>query len=85
MYVNSFLSFLTTNYSIYLNRITKKSDKLFYKSLSDPLYRARNGTRTRDPLLGKEMLYQLSHSRITLATTYSPSQSPDKYHQPLKS
>ncbi len=28
------------------------------------LFRARDGTRTRDPLLGKEMLYQLSHSRI---------------------
>lgn len=27
--------------------------------------RARDGTRTRDPLLGKEMLYQLSHSRIS--------------------
>ncbi len=26
--------------------------------------KARDGTRTRDPLLGKEMLYQLSHSRI---------------------
>ena len=29
------------------------------------IHKARNGTRTRDPLLGKEMLYQLSHSRIS--------------------
>ena len=28
---------------------------------------ARNGTRTRDPNLGKVMLYQLSYSRIALA------------------
>ena len=28
------------------------------------LYRAVNGTRTRDPRLGKPMLYQLSHYRL---------------------
>ena len=27
----------------------------------------------------------LSYEPINLATTYSPSQSPDKYHQPLRS
>ncbi len=29
---------------------------------------ARNGTRTRDPDLGKVVLYQLSYSRIVLAS-----------------
>jgi hypothetical protein len=28
------------------------------------MYRAGNGTRTRDPNLGKVVLYQLSYSRI---------------------
>jgi hypothetical protein len=31
------------------------------------LYRAGNGTRTRDPQLGKLMLYQLSYSRYATA------------------
>jgi hypothetical protein len=30
------------------------------------LNRAGNGTRTRDPNLGKVVLYQLSYSRVTL-------------------
>ena len=30
----------------------------------DPVYEAGDGTRTRDPLLGKQMLYQLSYSRM---------------------
>ena len=34
-------------------------------SLSLPLIRAGNGTRTRDPNLGKVVLYQLSYSRVT--------------------
>ncbi len=29
-----------------------------------PKYRAGNGTRTRDPNLGKVVLYQLSYSRV---------------------
>ena len=28
------------------------------------IFRARNGTRTRDPDLGKVVLYQLSYSRL---------------------
>ena len=35
-----------------------------------PLLGADDGTRTRDPHLGKVMLYQLSHIR-TLHTVYS--------------
>ncbi len=31
--------------------------------------RAEDGTRTRDPHLGKVMLYQLSHFRVRLAAT----------------
>ena len=30
-----------------------------------PIARADDGTRTRDPHLGKVMLYQLSHIRVT--------------------
>ena len=30
--------------------------------------RARDGTRTRDPDLGKVVLHQLSHSRLCLTT-----------------
>jgi hypothetical protein len=30
----------------------------------NPVERAKNGTRTRDPNLGKVMLYQLSYFRI---------------------
>ena len=43
------------------------------------------GVRTLDPLRARQVLSQLSYIPIVLATTYSPSQSPDKYHQPLKS
>ena len=32
-------------------------------------FRARNGTRTRDPDLGKVVLYQLSYSRIKISNT----------------
>ena len=32
----------------------------------EQLKEARDGTRTRDPDLGKVVLYQLSHSRICL-------------------
>ena len=37
-----------------------------------PFWRAGNGTRTRDPNLGKVVLYQLSYSRASAAnvTTY---------------
>ena len=34
------------------------------------LQRARDGTRTRDPDLGKVVLHQLSHSRISLVRLY---------------
>ena len=37
---------------------------MFYKKRGE---RAENGTRTRDPNLGKVVLYQLSYFRITTA------------------
>ena len=43
------------------------------------------GIRTLDPLRARQVLSQLSYTPINLATTYSPSPSPDKYHRPLKS
>ena len=52
---------------------TKKGIHFGYPLLV--LLRARDGTRTRDPDLGKVVLHKLSHSRIlfevyTLKTTY---------------
>ncbi len=39
------------------------------------LLRARDGTRTRDPDLGKVVLHQLSHSRISvICLVYSQAQ-----------
>ena len=37
----------------------------FYESLLVVKKRAENGTRTRDPNLGKVVLYQLSYFRLT--------------------
>ena len=39
---------------------------------SNPTVRAGNGTRTRDPNLGKVVLYQLSYSRIPHPEADSP-------------
>ncbi len=50
----------------------KKSPGTCLKRSSETFQRATDGTRTRDFLLGKEVLYQLSHCRIYqchLATT----------------
>ena len=38
---------------------------------SNPTVRAGNGTRTRDPNLGKVVLYQLSYSRVRQNLTNS--------------
>ena len=38
-----------------------------------PIARADDGTRTRDPHLGKVMLYQLSHIRVSLAYLFEHS------------
>ena len=40
------------------------------KTISPCLSRAEDGTRTRDPNLGKVMLYQLSYFRISLHQVY---------------
>ena len=44
-----------------------------------------NEIRTRDLLLARQALSQLSYTPINLASTYSPVPSPAKYHRPLKS
>ena len=42
---------------------TKEAGRFAQPSLVYVCVGAGNGTRTRDPLLGKQMLYQLSYSR----------------------
>ena len=54
-------------------------DKLYHMDSGD------KGIRTLDPLRARQVLSQLSYTPINLATTYSPSQSPNKYHRPLRS
>ena len=44
-----------------------------------------NEIRTRDLLLARQALSQLSYTPINLASTYSPVPSPAKYHRPSKS
>ena len=44
-----------------------------------------NEIRTRDLLLARQALSQLSYTPKILATTYSPVPSPVKYHRPLTS
>ena len=41
-----------------------------------------NEIRTRDLLLARQALSQLSYTPINLASTYSPVPSPAKYHRP---
>ena len=47
--------------------IKKKHLNLFSRS-SSASFRATDGARTRDPDLGKVVLYQLSHCRILLCS-----------------
>ncbi len=47
---------------IYKNQ--KIAETLIKSRFSLQIKRARDGTRTRDPDLGKVVLHQLSHSRI---------------------
>ena len=42
------------------------------------LFGAANEVRTRDVLLGKQVLYQLSYSRIILSEKYSTASSQDQ-------
>ena len=44
-----------------------------------------NEIRTRDLLLARQALSQLSYTPINLASTCFPVPSPVKYHRPLKS
>ena len=45
-------------------------------------FRGDNEIRTRDLLLARQALSQLSYTPINLASTYSPVPSPAKYHRP---
>ena len=45
-------------------------------------FRGDNEIRTRDLLLARQALSQLSYTPIKLASTYSPVPSPAKYHRP---
>ena len=47
--------------------------------------RGDNEIRTRDLLLARQALSQLSYTPINLASTYSPVPSPAKYHRPSAS
>ena len=59
---------------IFMYSIFQKGSKSFSsyhiqnkkEALNKTSFRARDGTRTRDPELGKVVLHQLSHSRIYL-------------------
>ncbi len=51
----------------------KKTDLHFWKSAFIFRIRARDGTRTRDPDLGKVVLHQLSHSRLLSFFRHIPS------------
>ena len=46
---------------------TKNTQNTVFISILSDFNRARDGTRTRDPDLGKVVLHQLSHSRIKSA------------------
>ena len=48
-------------------------------------FRGDNEIRTRDLLLARQALSQLSYTPINLASTYSPVPSPAKYHRPSAS
>ena len=48
-------------------------------------FRGDNEIRTRDLLLARQALSQLSYTPMILASTYSPVPSPAKYHRPLRS
>jgi hypothetical protein len=54
--------------------------------ISHPSLRAGNGTRTRDPNLGKVVLYQLSYSRNSIKTISPPAPpAPSTSASPSKS
>ena len=53
------------------NACAAKTRLLPHNPVTSELRRAGNGTRTRDPNLGKVVLYQLSYSRIVTEVTRS--------------
>ncbi len=54
-------NFLYTDKMVFTSQKEKNPDKI---KIPNKKIRARDGTRTRDPDLGKVVLHQLSHSRI---------------------
>ena len=54
-----------------------RSNRLSYKPISSVfLLNGDNEIRTRDPLLARQVLSQLSYTPINLAAIYSPMPSP---------
>ena len=58
---------------------TKNTQNTVFISILSDFNKARDGTRTRDPDLGKVVLHQLSHSRMYLSEILFPYLS-DKYY-----
>ena len=52
---------------------TKNTQNAVFISILSDFNKARDGTRTRDPDLGKVVLHQLSHSRMYLSEKCSLS------------
>ena len=58
------LIYRTSLYSIFTDIHRKRNKKPLIGILSEVSKRAEDGTQTRDPQLGRLMLYQLSYFRI---------------------
>src|SRR3954471_22189069 len=58
-----FKSLASTDFATPAGETAALRDKHILRSLRDLWIKAGNGTRTRDPNLGKVVLYQLSYSR----------------------
>ena len=61
------LIYRTSLYSIFTDIHRKRNKKPLIGILSEVSKRAEDGTQTRDPQLGRLMLYQLSYFRIYFA------------------
>src|ERR1700743_1955293 len=54
-----------------------------HQGAASPRLRADDGIRTRDPHLGKVMLYQLSHVRMPPLCTFRGGSSPSRFRMSL--
>ena len=61
---------------VYIFLFVKKTGKPHFSGLPIKKERARDGTRTRGPNLGKVVLYQLSHSRKTYSISNTSNTIP---------